>query len=244
MAAASYPAVRAALEAQWTRLIEGFAAADPDQPSRIVGWSVADLERHVSQTGESLGRLAAEPPAKGALTGLGSWTQALAGLRAQTAGDVRNDPAPALAIVAPAALSALDGADPDKPVRQRTGVHRLADAALFRLIEGVVHGLDLPDPLLPDRSARRIVVRALAGLLASLAPGRSVELRIPPDAAIQLIEGPRHTRGTPSGVVETDPASFLRLATGRMTWSGGVEHGLVRASGKRTDLSEYLPLLA
>jgi len=244
MAAASYPAVRAALEAQWTRLIEGFAATDPDQPSRIVGWSVADLERHVSQTGESLGRLAAEPPAKGALTGLGSWTQALAGLREQTADDVRNEPAPALAIVAPVALSALDAADPDKPIRQRTGVHRLADAALFRLIEGVVHGLDLPDPLLPDRSARRIVVRALAGLLASLAPGRSVELRIPPDAAIQLIEGPRHTRGTPSGVVETDPASFLRLATGRMTWSGGVEHGLVRASGKRTDLSEYLPLLA
>ncbi|MEJ7702997.1 MAG: sterol carrier family protein [Geodermatophilaceae bacterium] len=61
---------------------------------------------------------------------------------------------------------------------------------------------------------------------------------MPPAAAVQLIGGPRHTRGTPPGVVETDPATFLRLATGRMAWSAAVERGQLRASGERTDLSE------
>lgn len=243
MAAATYCEVRAALEAQWTLLIETFAAAEPGGPSRIAGWSVADLERHLSQTGHSLGALAVGPSADGAPSGLGAWAQGLAGLSEQFAQQARIDWAAPLEIMMPTTLAALDAADPDKPIQQVTGTHRLADATLFRLIEAVVHCLDLPDPPDPDRDAQRIVVRALAGLLASLAPGRSVELRIAPAAAVALIKGPRHTRGTPPGVVETDPATFLRLATGRMAWGEAVECGRVRASGERTDLSEYLPLL-
>lgn len=240
---ASHGVVRAALEAQWITLIEAFATVDSFAASRVPGWTVADLERHVSQTGQSLRIQALGPAAQGAATGLREWAAALPGISDHIAQQVLSEPAPPLAEMAPITLAALDMADAAKPVRQLTGTHRLAEATLFRLIEAVVHGLDLPDPPTPDRTAERIVVRALAGLLADRVPGRSVELRIPPAAAVQLIEGPRHTRGTPPGVVETDPATFLRLATGRLTWTEAVEHGRVRASGERTDLSSYLPLL-
>ena len=74
-------------------------------------------------------------------------------------------------------------------------------------------------------------------------PGRSVEVRAPPFAVVQAIEGPRHTRGTPPNVVEADAVTFLRLATGRLGWSQAVAAGQVRASENRADLSEQLPLL-
>lgn len=242
---APFDAVCEALGAQWSRLIDAFAEADPRAPSRLPGWSVADLELHISQTGESLGRLAAGPPAVGPITDFREWAAALAGESEQTAParGVASWSTPALADMMPKTLAALASAAPGQPVGQLTGTHRLVDAVLFRLVEAVVHGLDLPDPPVPDRQAQRIAVRALADLLATLAPGRSVELRIPPAAAVQLIEGPRHTRGTPPGVVETDPTTFLRLATGRLTWEEAVGRGQVRASGERTDLSSYLPLL-
>lgn len=86
------------------------------------------------------------------------------------------------------------------------------------------------------------VVRATAGWLAQQHPGKSVELRIPPYAAAQLIEGPRHTRGTPPNVVETDPATWLDLVAGRLSFADGVATGRVRASGTRADLSALLPL--
>ncbi|MDQ1722803.1 MAG: hypothetical protein QOI26_2537, partial [Pseudonocardiales bacterium] len=65
-----------------------------------------------------------------------------------------------------------------------------------------------------------------------------------PFAAVQCIAGPRHTRGTPPNVVETDPVTFLRLATGRADWSQALAAGQVQASGNRADLSEQLPLLS
>jgi Bacterial SCP ortholog len=73
-------------------------------------------------------------------------------------------------------------------------------------------------------------------------PGRSVELRVPPHVAVQLVPGPRHTRGTPPNVVETDAATWLRLATGELTWAAAVAEGRVSASGNRADLSSHLPL--
>jgi hypothetical protein len=75
------------------------------------------------------------------------------------------------------------------------------------------------------------------------APGRSVEVRVVPVAAVQVVAGPRHTRGTPPNVVETDPLTWIRLATGRLGWAEAVRSGAVRASGARADLSEYLPLV-
>ena len=79
--------------------------------------------------------------------------------------------------------------------------------------------------------------------MASDVPGRSVEVRVPPFAAVQCVEGPRHTRGTPPNVVETDPRTWLELATGRLEWSDAVEAGRVMASGTRADLSHWLPVL-
>jgi hypothetical protein len=96
----------------------------------------------------------------------------------------------------------------------------------------------------PDRLTLRDAVRELLGELARSAPGRSVEVRIPPFGAIQCVAGPRHTRGTPPNVVETDPMTWLLLATGRLPWSEAVGTGKVHASGSRTDLSELLPLRA
>ena len=94
----------------------------------------------------------------------------------------------------------------------------------------------------PDRAVLRDAVRALLTELARSAPGRSVEVRIPPFGAIQCVAGPRHTRGTPPNVVETDPMTWLLVATGRLAWSEAVVSGRVRASGIRTDLTPYLPV--
>jgi hypothetical protein len=91
-------------------------------------------------------------------------------------------------------------------------------------------------------AALRIAVRLLADRLASRHPGRSVEVRVPPYAAVQCIAGPRHTRGTPPNVVETDPATFVGLACGFISWEAAAADGRVRASGERSDLRPYLPL--
>ena len=95
----------------------------------------------------------------------------------------------------------------------------------------------------PLREALRAATRFLLDSLAERAPGRAVEVRIPPYAAVQCVAGPRHTRGTPPNVVETDPLTWLDLATGRMDWAAAVASGKLRASGPRADVSDYLPLV-
>jgi hypothetical protein len=94
----------------------------------------------------------------------------------------------------------------------------------------------------PDRTALRDAVRFLLAELARRVPGRSVEVRVPPFAAVQCVPGPRHTRGTPPNVVEMDAMTWLLLATGRLPWSVAVTEGRVRASGIRTDMSVHLPV--
>jgi Bacterial SCP ortholog len=94
----------------------------------------------------------------------------------------------------------------------------------------------------PPQAALRSAARYLLHVLEREAPGRSVEVRVVPVAAVQCVAGPRHTRGTPPNVVETGPVTWFRLATGRLGWAEAVETGAVRASGARADLSAYLPL--
>ena len=94
-------------------------------------------------------------------------------------------------------------------------------------------------PIDPDVRAR---VKASLARLQEVAPGRSVEVRIPPYAAVQAVSGLTHRRGTPSAVVETDAETWLALADGTLAWSDAVASGRVRASGERSDLSVYLPL--
>lgn len=78
--------------------------------------------------------------------------------------------------------------------------------------------------------------------LAAKAPGKAIEVRVPPYAAVQCGEGPRHTRGTPPNLVEMDAQTWLALATGAMSWDEALASGQVRASGARADLHSYLPL--
>jgi len=94
----------------------------------------------------------------------------------------------------------------------------------------------------PPRAVVGAAVKTSARWLAQHVPGRSVELRVPPHVAVQCIEGPRHTRGTPPNVVETDAATWLRLATGRQSWADALAEGKVTASGNRADLGQWLPL--
>ena len=94
----------------------------------------------------------------------------------------------------------------------------------------------------PPRAVVGTAVKTTARWLAQQVPGRSVELRVPPHVAVQLVPGPRHTRGTPPNVVETDAATWLRLATGASSWDDAVADGKVSASGNRADLRALLPL--
>ncbi|WP_121254597.1 sterol carrier family protein [Nocardioides ferulae] len=93
-----------------------------------------------------------------------------------------------------------------------------------------------------DRADLRVLVKHFLALLELRAPGRSVEVRVPPYAAVQVVEGVRHTRGTPPAVVETDAGTLIGLATGELAWVDAEAAGLLRASGERADLSPYLPL--
>ena len=79
--------------------------------------------------------------------------------------------------------------------------------------------------------------------LAAHHPGPTCEVRVPPFGVVQCLAGPRHTRGTPPNVVETDPSTWLELVTGRANWADAVLSGRVAASGERSDLSGLLPLV-
>ncbi|MCB0939905.1 MAG: hypothetical protein KDB72_06670 [Mycobacterium sp.] len=96
----------------------------------------------------------------------------------------------------------------------------------------------------PERAAIATAVRLTVRTLALVAPGASVEVRIPPFAAVQCISGPRHTRGTPPNVAETDPRTWLLLATGLLELSDATASGALRLSGSRAgELAGLLPLV-
>ena len=114
----------------------------------------------------------------------------------------------------------------------------LGDACLQAVLAAIDAGLD------PEREALRGATIYTLARLEALAPGRAVEVRVPPFGAIQCVAGPRHSRGTPPNVIETDPQSWIMLAAGRTDWPAAVANGLVRASGPRADLSAYLPVVS
>lgn len=94
----------------------------------------------------------------------------------------------------------------------------------------------------PTRKELAAAVRLSLRNLAINAPGHSVEVRVPPFAAVQCVEGPSQRRGTPPNVVETDPRTWLALAIGQRDWADAVADGSVTASGTRADLSHWLPI--
>lgn len=94
----------------------------------------------------------------------------------------------------------------------------------------------------PIRTDLATAVRYLLQLLDEKAPGNSVEVRVPPFGAVQVIQGPRHTRGTPPNVVEMDAATWIAVATGEQHWTDAASAGRIQASGTRADLVDVLPL--
>ena len=93
------------------------------------------------------------------------------------------------------------------------------------------------------RDDLRLLVKHALAVLQRRAPGGAVEVRVPPYAAVQVIGGTTHKRGTPPAVVETDAVTWLALAFGDLTWADAVAAGRVTASGERSDLTEHLPLI-
>jgi len=94
-----------------------------------------------------------------------------------------------------------------------------------------------------DRTTLALAVRYSLQLLAEQAPGGTRTSTVPPYAAVQCVEGPKHTRGTPPNVIETDASTWLALATGALSWGDARAAGRVQASGQRADLSGLLPIV-
>lgn len=117
------------------------------------------------------------------------------------------------------------------PARLKPATAAEVSAARARLIAGTAQKADL-----------KLLTKHYLALLETKAPGRSVEVRVPPFAAVQCIEGVRHTRGTPPAVVETDAATWIAVASGDLSWVEALASGRISASGERTDLTPYLPL--
>ncbi|WP_280469392.1 sterol carrier family protein [Nocardia farcinica] len=122
---------------------------------------------------------------------------------------------------------------------------RSVDAGELRAAVGAVRGwLIEAGAGEPGRKEVGAAVRATARALAGSAPGHSVEVRVPPFVAVQCVEGPRHTRGTPPNVVETDPRTWLLLATGLRDFDEAVAAGEVIASGSRAgEIARWLPVV-
>ncbi|WP_330355041.1 maleylpyruvate isomerase family mycothiol-dependent enzyme [Streptomyces chartreusis] len=249
--------IRSAVLAQFGHVRQAVRGLTGEQfalPTRLPGWTVRELAAHVTMAVETVSRnLDRDEPAKAELTLL-QWPFATAA-RADDIADGTRDLAAAHpdldALYADAGerlARRLADAPGERLLAARTGVMTLADYLVTRTVELVVHtddlnaavpGLDIPY----DRQALAACTRLLADALAVKAPGGSTEVRIPPYAVVQCVEGPRHTRGTPPNVVETDPLTWIRLATGRVTWQDAVEAAEVSASGERADLGTLLPLL-
>jgi len=242
--------------------VHALSPADLDRPTRLGDWRVRELVAHLAMALNSLpANLDAPLPAGPVLTPLdyvgrtGTVAAVVdAVVTERAAGDFGGPPAAVAAEfdrVVAAVQAVLDGpvvAEPGRLIAMRVGPILLADFLVTRLVETVVHADDLADALgladfRHDRQAVAAVTRLLADAFATQVPGGAVELRIPPYAVVQAVEGPRHTRGTPPNVVETDPLTWIRLATGRVDWPSVVDVS-VSASGERSDLSGYLPVLS
>ncbi|SHL21451.1 sterol carrier family protein [Actinacidiphila paucisporea] len=236
--------------------VRGLPAEAYGGAAGLPGWDVRLLVAHIVRQVDVLGVLLGEPePVPGGkLTGLDAWTQETGPIAdrldasTRAAEQAMDDPVAAIE-AAVDGLGALrkEALRPGRLLAEPFGGMRALDFTVTRLVELVVHSDDLARAtgreVALDRQAVAAVVRVLADALAAKAPGNAVEVRVPPYAAVQCVEGPRHTRGTPPNVVETDPLTWIRLATGRTGWAEALETAAVAASGERADLGPYLPVM-
>jgi uncharacterized protein (TIGR03083 family) len=248
----------AAFEAQQASTADWLAARPAeefDQPSVLAGWDIRTLTAHLvmMRAGLSARLESRHPgPALPAAVYVRAYRPAASDIEELTLA-TRGERTPSELVQAlrvGGLVDAVAGRAANDVIEGARGPITVLDWISTRLLDLVVHSDDLSRSL-PEQPAIRLVrpalaatVRALAGYLATQAPGRSVELRVPPFAAVQAVAGPRHTRGTPPNVIETDPLTWLRLATGRLSWDQARAAGAVHASGARADLSDYLPVLS
>ncbi|RZU22130.1 maleylpyruvate isomerase family mycothiol-dependent enzyme [Streptomyces sp. BK239] len=250
--------IRAAVLGQLGHVHLAVRRLTPEQlalPTRLDGWNVRALVAHVGTALTAVGRALDLPePARQDATVL-DWPFATAANAAAIDESARAlaERTPDLDVhltgVARQLAEQLDAHPGDRLLQTAAGAMPLGDYLVTRAVELVVHtddlnaavpGLDVPH----DRQALAAATRLLADALAVRAPGGATEVRVPPFAVVQCVEGPRHTRGTPPNVVETDPLTWIRLATGRLTWADAVAGAKVSASGERADLASLLPLMS
>ncbi|AVZ73929.1 hypothetical protein SLUN_18905 [Streptomyces lunaelactis] len=247
--------IRAAVLAQFEHVRQAVGTLTPEQlalPTRLGDWTVRDLAGHITMAVGAVAQCLEQPAPAKLEVELLDWPFATAG----HAGDISDDTKEIAASAEPPELYArtaarfaelLPVASDDRLLATRVGAMRLGDYVVTRAVELVVHTDDVNDATglgIPyDRRALAACTRLLADALAVKAPGASTEVRVPPFAVVQCVEGPRHTRGTPPNVVETDPLTWIRLATGRTGWAEALETAKVSASGERADLSGLLPIL-
>ncbi|MFE9256057.1 sterol carrier family protein [Streptomyces sp. NPDC006879] len=247
--------IRTAVTVQFAHVAEAVKELDEEalaRPTHVGSWTVADLAAHLAWAVGSLADAAARPAANSAQVTVQSWPSVTAPVAAKIADAHRTGPEEPLGVLyerTAARLGELLTVLPDdRLLALGIGGMRVADFLVTRTVELVVHtddlnragGLSIPF----ERQALAACTRVLADALAVRAPGGSVEVRIPPFAVVQCIAGPRHTRGTPPNVVEADPLTWVRLATGRVPWQEALEAVAVRASGERADLSGVLPVMS
>jgi uncharacterized protein (TIGR03083 family) len=245
----AYAAQSTAL-ADWA---DGLPADAFTAPSVLPGWDLRTLLGHVVGSRAGLATWLAGPtPAARALPVaeyVRAYAAAATDITAQSIA-ATGDATPAdLVARLRAPLAPIEPRPDSAVVEGPRGPITVLDFVRTRVLDLVVHCDDAArsrpdrDPVPLVRPALATTVRLLAEMLATRSPGRSVEVRVPPFVAVQAVPGPRHTRGTPPNVVETDPVTWLRLATGRADFADEVARGHVRASGNRADLSTHLPLL-
>ncbi|MEU9559878.1 maleylpyruvate isomerase family mycothiol-dependent enzyme [Streptomyces fumanus] len=249
---------RAAVFAQYGHVRAAVATLTPEQlalPTRLGDWTVRELVAHFGMVFAAPHRMLgmSEPPRPDGH--LAAWPLAIAAAAPAIADTARERAAQHpdldahLAEMERQFAADLDAHPGTRLLDTGSGALPLADYLVTRTVELVVHTDDLNDavpgldvPL--DRQALAAATRLLADALAVKAPGGSTEVRVPPYAVVQCVEGPRHTRGTPPNVVETDPLTWVRLATGRLAWRDALAAAAVSASGERADLAGLLPVMA
>ncbi|MET9650400.1 MULTISPECIES: sterol carrier family protein [unclassified Streptomyces] len=245
---------RAAVLAQFRNVsdaVSSLTAEQLDGPTRLGEWTVRELVAHLALVVGAVPRFLDEPEPAAQELGLLDWPSATASAAERIDEDVRAVDAGDLPGLYERTTARYEeriaGTSDERLVPTRFGAMRLADFLVTRTVELVVHtddlnaatGLGIP----VDRQALAACTRVLADALAVKAPGGAVEFRVPPFAVVQCVEGPRHTRGTPPNVVETDPLTWIRLATGRTDWAEALDAAKVAASGERADLAALLPLM-